>query len=239
MKAGRAADPLVNGLWILAALALVIGLLLAGQAFARVLSTGADDNGLYRTFGVTRFERLRAELVIVVPPFVIAAFLAVVLAWAFSPFTPVGAARGAEPHPGVTLHLGLALAVFHRDRRRRCSAVLPAAMRAAFSRRSRASPRRRESTPSRTARAVADAGLGVPAVVGTQLAFESGRGSTATPVASVLASLALIVATVTGTVAFGSQPQPARDDQAAVRLELGRRGRDQLREPSRRRRRRR
>ena len=44
----------------------------------------------------------------------------------------------------------------------------------------------------------------MPAVVGTQLAFESGRGSSATPVASVLASLVLIVATVTGTVAFGS-----------------------------------
>jgi hypothetical protein len=205
VKASRAADPLVNGLWILAALALAIGLLLAGQAFARVLSAGANDNGVYRTLGVTRLQRLRSELVTVVPPFVIAALFAVALAWAFSPFTPVGTARSAEPHPGAAFHVGFVLAVVAIVIVGGLLAVLPAAARASFSSALPGqSPIAANRRPSRTAQAVADAGLGVPAVVGTQLAFEPGRGSTATPVASVLASLTLIVATVTGTVAFGT-----------------------------------
>ena len=41
-------------------------------------------------------------------------------------------------------------------------------------------------------------------MVGTQFAFEPGRGLTATPVAGVIASLALIVTTVTATAAFGA-----------------------------------
>ena len=46
--------------------------------------------------------------------------------------------------------------------------------------------------------------FGVPAAVGTQFAFEPGHGPTATPVAGVIASLALIITTVTATAAFGS-----------------------------------
>jgi hypothetical protein len=205
VKATRAADPLVNGLWILAGLALVVGLLLAGQAFARVLSTGAGDNAVYRTLGVTRLQRLRAELGTVAPALVIAAVVAVAVAWALSPLTPVGAARAAEPHPGFALHTGFALAIVATIIVGGVLAVLPAAFRAAFSTALPGQPATPErARPSRAAQAVADAGMGLPAVVGTQLAFEPGRGSTATPVAGVLATLALIVATVTGTVAFGT-----------------------------------
>ena len=56
---------------------------------------------------------------------------------------------------------------------------------------------------SRTVALVAGFGLRPPAVVGTQLALEPGRGANATPVRSVAASLALIIATVTATFAFG------------------------------------
>jgi putative ABC transport system permease protein len=58
--------------------------------------------------------------------------------------------------------------------------------------------------PSRIARAMRNTRFGVPAAVGTQFAFESGRGASATPVAGVIASLVLIIATVTATAAFGS-----------------------------------
>jgi hypothetical protein len=205
VKANRAADPLVNGLWILAALALAVGLLLAGQSFARVLTTRVGDNAQYRVIGASRAQRLRSELASVVLALAIAAALAVVLAWVFSPLTPVGTARGAEPNPGFTLHAGIALAAAMGVIVVGMLAVAPTAVRAAFSTTlpgQTLTPNR--GRPSRTARAIANTGSGVPAVVGTQFAFEAGRGATATPVASVIASVALIVTTVTGTVAFGA-----------------------------------
>ena len=95
-KANRAADPIVNGLWILAALAFAVGLLLAGQSFARVLTTRGDDNSLYRVVGATRGQRLRAELASVAP-LAIAAALAVAIAWICSPLHPVGISGDARP----------------------------------------------------------------------------------------------------------------------------------------------
>ena len=204
-KANRAADPLVNGLWILAGLALVVGLLLAGQSFARVLTTRGNENALYRAVGATRAQRLRSEIASVLVALAIAAALAVALAWALSPLTPVGAARDAEPHPGLMLHAGIALAGVAAILVLGTLAVVPAALRAAYSTalpgQTIASSRGR---PSRTARAIGNSRLGVPAVVGTQFAFEPGRGSTATPVVGVIASLALIITTATATVAFGA-----------------------------------
>jgi putative ABC transport system permease protein len=204
IRANRAADPIANGLWIIAALAFVVGLLLAGQSFARVLAVRADDNALYRVVGATRAQRLRAELASVLLALAIAAGLAVVIAWALSPLTPVGAARAAEPHPGSTLNAGFALVTVVLLLVAGLLAVAPTALRVA---RSTALPgqtvTQSRGRPSRAARAIRNTRLGVPAVVGTQFAFEPGRGSTATPVAGVIASLALIVTTVTATVAFG------------------------------------
>jgi hypothetical protein len=204
VRANRAADPIANGLWIIAGLAFVVGLLLAGQSFARVLATRADDNALYRVVGATRAQRLRAELASVLLALAIAAVLAVVIAWALSPLTPVGAARAAEPNPGLMLHAGFAIATVALLLVAGLLAVAPTALRVAYS---KALPGQRvvqsRGRPSRAARAIRNTRLGVPAVVGTQFAFEPGRGATATPVAGVIASLALIVTTVTATVAFG------------------------------------
>lgn len=204
-RANRGADPIANGLWILAALAFVVGLLLSGQSFARVLTTRADDNALYRVVGATRAQRLRAELASVLVALAIAAGLAVVVAWALSPLTPVGAARAAEPHPGLMLNTGFALVAVALLLVTGVLAVLPTAWRVAHA---TALPghavAQSRGRPSRAARAIRGTRLGVPAVVGTQFAFEPGRGSTATPVAGVVASLALIVTTVTATAAFGA-----------------------------------
>jgi putative ABC transport system permease protein len=204
-RANRATDPIVNGLWIIAGLALAVGLLLAGQSFARVLTTRADDNALYRVVGATRAQRLRAELASVLCALTIAAGLAVVIAWALSSLTPVGTARAAEPHPGLILNVGFALVTVALLLVAGVLAVVPTAVRVAYATalpgQANAPSRGR---PSRAARAIGNTRLGVPAVVGTQFAFEPGRGSSATPVAGVIASLALIVTTVTATVAFGA-----------------------------------
>ena len=204
-KANRAADPIVNGLWILAALGFAVGLLLAGQSFARVLTTRGEDNALYRVVGATRGQRLRSALANVFIALAIAAALAVAIAWVCSPLTPVGLARAAEPHPGLMLNTGLAWAAVALVLGVGLLMVVPTAVRMASSTvlpgQSVAHNRGR---PSRVARAMRNTRFGVPAAVGTQFAFESGHGPTATPVAGVIASLALIITTVTATAAFGS-----------------------------------
>ena len=93
-------------LWALAPILAAIGLLAVAQALGR-LSAGAADSGELATLhalGMTRRQLLGLELtragVLAVP----GVLLAVALAIALSPLTPVGdVARLAEPHPGIRI----------------------------------------------------------------------------------------------------------------------------------------
>ncbi len=203
--ANRANDPLVNGLWILAALAAAVGLLLAAQTVARVISTHSDEHAQLRALGATSGERFRTELAGAGAAIGAAAVLAVIIAFLLSPLTPVGLAREAEPHGGFTLHTGLALATLAFFVVGALGAAIPAAWRVATARGlpgAGASIATRDHS-SAVAEAATRAGLGVPAVMGTRLAFQPGRGATSTPVRSVLVSLTLVIAAVTATAAFG------------------------------------
>ena len=53
-RVNRANDPLVNGLWILALLFGLVGILLAGQSLGRSLSAHADDHAQFRAGGDQR-----------------------------------------------------------------------------------------------------------------------------------------------------------------------------------------
>ena len=126
--------------------------------------------------------------------------LAVGLAIVCSPLFPAGLARTAEVDPGVTadagvlvigvvaIPLGLAIA---------CSAVARrAGQRAAGDREGRLDRR-----PTPAAR-LAAAGLPVVGAVGMRFALERGRGRSAVPVASTIASAAIGIAAVVGTITF-------------------------------------
>ena len=138
-----------------------------------------------------------------------AASLAAVIGYALSPLTPVGAARDAEPHPGFSLEPRPELGRDRGDlRRARClphfprcwrvvnTTALPGTVGAARNVRATHLANRRPSVahPASARRPWSARGL----------ALQPGRGATATPVRSVLASLTLlVVATVTATFAFG------------------------------------
>ena len=203
-KVNRANDPLVNGLWILAALAGIVGLLLASQSLGRAFAGRAGDHAQLRAVGATRRERFEMETLSLIVVALVAALAAAGFGFLGSALTPVGAAREAEPHPGLSLNLalmaiGVALLFLGT-----VLATLPAIWRVS---RITALPgpvavdtmQRR----ARVADALAAAGFGAPAVVGTRLALQSGRGATATPVRSVLASLTIVIAAATATFAFG------------------------------------
>lgn len=208
VKANRANDPLVNGLWILAALAALVGILLAAQSLGRSFSARANDHAQLRAIGATRTQRFTAELTTLAAVALLAALLAAVVGWLFSPLAPIGNARDAEPHPGFALDLALSAIAIAAIFAGTVLAALPAILRVAFTRElpgnvaSDARARR-----SRLSDLVARSGLGPSATIGTRLALQPGRGATATPVRSVLTSLTLVVAAVTATFAFGANLQ--------------------------------
>ena len=205
VKVNRANDPLVNGLWMLAALFGLVGVLLAAQSLGRSLSARADEHAQLRALGATRRQRLSMELATLAGLAVAAAAFAGALAFVFSPITPIGAARDAEPHPGFSVNLALTLAAIASIIAGTLVATLPALWRLvrATELPGAAITLDQRQRRSRAADVIARSGLGPSATVGTQLALQPGRGSSATPVRSVLASLILVVATVTATFAFG------------------------------------
>jgi hypothetical protein len=203
-RAERANRPIVNGLWLLAALAAAVGLLLAGQSIGRVLQTRLADHAQLRTFGATRAQRVGYELTGVVLALTIAGVLALLIGWAASPLAPVGSARIAVAHLGfhfdalafvgalaVVIVVGLLVSIPGLARVSRSTAV-PGPI-----------PIEQAERRSVVADAVAASGLGAPAALGTRLALQPGRGRSATPVRSVLLSIALVVAATTATVSFG------------------------------------
>ena len=136
------------------------------------------------------------------------AVLAVAIAVAASPLMPIGAARVAEPDPGVVVT-------------RRCSAPAsrssPCATRcarpgglaggAAPARGARSARRRRAGLlperPSRLAAALPSAGP-VTSGVGVRMALEPGRGRTAVPVRSALAGTAIALTALVAAAVFGA-----------------------------------
>jgi ABC-type lipoprotein release transport system permease subunit len=135
----------------------------------------------------------------------IGALLAVLVAWALSPLSPVGLARTAEIDPGVAfdgLVLGvgavvvlvvvLVLALIAAARAAR---LTPTASR-------RAGPG--YDRPSQLVAALSRGQLPPTAVVGVRFALEPGRGTAAVPVRTTMLGVALVVAMLTATWSFAS-----------------------------------
>ncbi|MDQ1461763.1 MAG: putative transport system permease protein [Actinomycetota bacterium] len=204
-KATNANGPVVNGLWIIAALAALVGIMLTAQSLGQSLATRSDDHAQLRALGATRRQRVSLEVGTLVIVGLAAGLVAGVLCYLLSPVTPIGAARDVEPHPGFSLNLALTATAVGLTLAGTVIAALPALWRL-VNQRWLPGPGATDSgeRKSRVADFASRAGFGVPAVVGTRFAFQTGRGRSATPVRSVLASLTLVVAAVTGTLAFGA-----------------------------------
>jgi ABC-type antimicrobial peptide transport system permease subunit len=205
--AKRAIRPLAVALALFAALAGLIALAVIGQLMARQMTLDAAGYGALSALGMSRgglFALAAARLALVT---VSGAVIAVVIAVAASPLMPIGAARLAEPQPGIgldpaVLGIGFAAVVLlplvvltapaiRAVRQTRSSA-------AAASSAAGPSPR-----PSWLAAALARAGT-VTGGIGTRLAFEPGHGRTAVPVRSALAGTVIAVAAVTAAAVFGA-----------------------------------
>jgi putative ABC transport system permease protein len=200
----RAIRPEAVALALFALVLAVTALLIVGQAATRLLATGSPDTPALAALGLTRRQLMAAGLIKVGVAAAIGAAVAAGVAVAASPLMPIGAARLAEPDPGVSadalvLAAGAAAIV-----------VLLVAWAAWPAWRLTSTGTRTDGTPAAPGRwprltaALAGAGAPVTAAAGVRLALEPGRGRTAVPVRAALAGTALSVLAVTAAITFGA-----------------------------------
>jgi hypothetical protein len=190
-----------------AVLAAMAGLVLVGQTLGRQLALESAEYPTLRALGMSRGQLIGVALVRAALIGVGGAAVAVSVAVALSPLTPIGLARRAELDPGVAVDLTVlapgALAVV---------GLVAASSAVGAWRASRggsgaplgvvepAGPRR----PSWVADALAAAGLPPTVVTGVRLALEPGRGRTAVPVRAAIVGAAAAVFAVTAAGVFGA-----------------------------------
>jgi hypothetical protein len=180
-------------------------LLIVGQAATRLLLAAGADNPVLAALGMTRGQLVAAALIEVVVAGTAGAILAAGVAVAASPLMPIGAARLAEPGPGVSadwlvLSAGALIIVVLLAARSLWPAWRLASVRGTAAREAAAGPARR----SWLAGWLAGAGAPVTVTAGARLAMEPGRGRTAVPVRAALAGTTLSVLAVTAAFTFGA-----------------------------------
>ncbi len=196
----RATDLQALALLAFALLVALAGLLMVGQSLARQVQLALGEHPALRAMGMTPAQLWGVTTLWALIVGGAGAVLAMVLAVALSPLSPVGLARAAEVEPGAVIDIPVlalgALAVVAVV----CGRAMLAARAAA-----RAVPTGTEPQVRRTSRVVERlAGAGAPAstVIGVRMAVEPGRGPSAVPVRSALLGATVAVAAVAGGLAF-------------------------------------
>jgi hypothetical protein len=205
-KVDRAVRPQAIALGIFALLAALTSVFVVGQIMARQLFLASSDNPTLRSLGMSRADLIVLGLSQVALASTTGAVLAVIVAMAASPLTPIGPARIAEPYPGVAINwallgggalliVGLLVAWVAWPAWKFASA--PAGVQGPIE--SAGTGR-----PSRLVQAAARSGVPASATIGFRLALEPGWGSTAVPVRSAFAGTAFAVAAVAAAFTFGA-----------------------------------
>src|SRR5205823_9586917 len=180
-------------------------LVIVGQALTRQTVGEAGDHSVLRAMGMTSGQ---LTLVALVRGLVVAGLgsaLALGIAFALSPLSPVGLARTAEITPGVAFD-GLVLGVGGLVLIVIVGALtLVAAWRASRltnTASTRTAPA--DERPSRVAESLTRTEVPPTAVVGVRFALEPGRGATAVPVRTTMLGVAVVVTLLTATWSFAA-----------------------------------
>lgn len=189
-------------LWVVAGLIGVVGLLVLGHILARAAAFDAADFPTLRSMGLTRGQGFALGLLRLAIIGVVGGALAVLLAVAISPLTPIGLARVAEPSPGFALNwavLGLGFLAVAAG----CPVLgaLPLWLATAPN---RAADAGRRTQPSIAVARLSAGGASPAATCGVWMALEPGRGRRAVPVRSTLAGAAIGLAALAGALTLGA-----------------------------------
>jgi hypothetical protein len=200
----RAIRPQAVALAVFALVLAVTALLIVGQVASRLLLAAGADNPPLAALGMTRGQLLAAGLVEVAVAAAAGGALACGAAVAASPIMPIGPARLAEPHPGISVDGGVLAAGFAAIVVLLVARAAWPAWRLASSWRAAARAPGPPSARGRAAAWLAAAGAPLTATTGVRMALEPGRGRTAVPVRSALAGTALSAAAVAAALTFGA-----------------------------------
>ena len=188
-------------LWLLALLAGLTSLLVVGQAIVRQSFVESDDHPALRALGMTSGQVFVTALVRVALVSVVGALIAVAIAIAVSPLTPIGLSRLIDPRPGLSFDVAAlaigALAVVG-------TTVLVgvfAEARAAIRPGARAADEARQR-PSHVANALARSSFPPTSVAGVRMALETGHGRTSMPVRSTLFGAIIGIAALVTSFGF-------------------------------------
>jgi ABC-type antimicrobial peptide transport system permease subunit len=202
---GRAIRPEAVALAVFAVLAGLIALAVIAQLLSRQLILDAAEFPILRALGMTRARLAALSLARMAVVTVAGGVFAVAVAIAASPLMPIGAARIAEPDPGIEVNLavlgaGLAAIVVLP-----LALLAPVAWRAAAQAQGPLGVAEPEAAmrASRLGSALGRAGS-VTSGVGARMALEPGRGRTAVPVRSALVGTTVAVAAAVAALVFGA-----------------------------------
>jgi hypothetical protein len=193
-----------DALWLLAAVMLLAAGAVLGQALSRQTWMASTDLGTLRAIGMSRRALFVMGLVRGALTGVVAALVAVPIAVALSPLTPIGLARLAEPSPGMSFDLPVLLFGAAAVVLGAVALVAVPAWRTAWH---AGAAQDGETHPSVLAgeatRRVRSPAFGV----GLRMALEPGRGRTAVPVRSAILGTTLAIAALVAAMTFWSSLQ--------------------------------
>jgi ABC-type antimicrobial peptide transport system permease subunit len=196
--------PQAIALALFALLVAIVALVAIAQVLGRHVTIASADNPTLRALGMTRAQVFRIVMVMVVGLAALGAACAVAVAYVGSHWMPIGPARLAEPHPGLSfdtdaLLLG-ALAIFVVI----CLVAIRPAWRAAALRMAADSDHASERRGSRLEAFTRRSGAPASAAIGVSNAIAPGRGRRAVPTWSAFAGVAVAVAAIVGALVFGA-----------------------------------
>ena len=199
----RAIRPEAIALIVFASLVALAGLVLIAQAVLRQLKSSSTDVTTLRALGLNRRQLWCISLMQVAAMAAVGALVAFVVAVLVSPIMPLGAARVAEPSPGidvdgVILGIGILCIVFAL-----IAAVAVPSWRLSSST-DQDADRRAATTRSRWLARLSSSGAPVTASLGIREALDPGAGRGAVPVRSALVGTVLSIVMVVGTLTFGA-----------------------------------
>ena len=194
--------PQAIGWWILAALAALVGLAVAGQALARQSMVESEDYPTMAALGANRRQLVALGMAQNLVVGLVGAAGAVVVATLLSPIAPLGEARVAEGSSGIAfdtrvLLLGALATV---------AVVLVLGMWPTLRAAAAMRPDDRAVTTRPSAVVAHLAAMGAPpsAVIGVRNALERRTGGATVPVGSALLGTVLAVMALCGTAVFGA-----------------------------------
>ncbi len=202
-QADRAIRPEAIALAVFGAIVALAALLIAGQAIGRQLRLGGDEEGTIRSLGASPTMTIVDSLFGIGLAIVAGSVLAVLVAVALSPLTPIGPVHAVYPTPGLSfdtevLGFGFAISILLLG-----AVALGLAIRIAPHRALGSRPHA-GARPSRVATVAASSGLPLSAGTGVRFALQPGTGRTAVPVRSAIVGAALAVLVLTATVTFSA-----------------------------------